>query len=253
MAGISNLLLVVLNVLTTLLGIAVAGFGAWLQTKSSETCLQAFHTPILVFGVFVAAISILALVSAFFKIGILLRIYLLFMLVLILACIAFAIFSFVITHKSAAQAVSKIGYKQYHIADYSNWLQDHIEDPSIWLQIRACLRDSGMCFYSYASNTAFLSSVVNYLAADTFNGCCGPPDVCGYTESNGQYSSPTNSGADPDCSTYNNAIDTRCFDCNACPAGVMESIVTNWKKLAIAIAILAAFLILIYCIGCQAL
>ena len=84
-------------------------------------------------------------------------------------------------------------------------------------------------------------------------GCCGPPDVCGFTFSNYQYVSPTNFGADSDCTTFSNNQNTRCFDCNACPAGFLQSIVNNWKKLAIGIAVIAGLLIVLYCIGCAAL
>ncbi|KAI5074549.1 hypothetical protein GOP47_0010510 [Adiantum capillus-veneris] len=175
------------------------------------------------------------------------------MLVLILACVAFAIFSFVVTHKSAAKALANVSYKQYRIGDYSEWLQKQVEDPTTWKRIRSCISDSKMCFFSYMSSTALLSNIVNYIALDTYKGCCIPPDVCQYSVVNGAYVSPANSGADPDCTTFNNNADTRCFDCDACPAGVMQSIVTNWQKLAIGVAVVAGALIVIYCVGCQAL
>ncbi|MCO5580592.1 hypothetical protein L7F22_034462 [Adiantum nelumboides] len=253
MGGISNLLLVVFNVITTFFGVAIAGLGAWLATKDSETCLQFLHSPILVFGVFIAAVSVVALISAFFKIGILLRIYLLLMLVLILACVAFAIFSFVVTHKNYAKVLANVNYKQYRIGDYSEWLQKQVENPATWKRIRSCLSDSKMCFFSYMSSTALLSNIVNYLALDTYKGCCIPPDVCQYSLVNGAYVSPANAGADADCTTFSNNADTRCFDCDACPAGVMESVVTNWQKLAIGVAVVAGALLVIYCVGCQAL
>ena len=166
--GVSNLLLVLFNFVTALLGGAIAGLGAWLATKDSQMCLQFLHKPILCFGVFIAAVSAMALLAAFFRIGILLRIYLLLLMLLILACVAFAIFSFVVTHTTAAKALANVSYKQYRIGDYSTWLQQQINNTANWARIRACLSDSKMCFYSYTNSTAFLSTIVTFIAQDAY-------------------------------------------------------------------------------------
>ncbi|MCO5610161.1 hypothetical protein L7F22_064396 [Adiantum nelumboides] len=168
MAGLSNLILVVLNVITTFVGGAIAGFGAWLATRDPGECLQYMHSPILVFGCCIMAFSLLALCAAFFKMGLLLRLYLLLMFALICGLLVFALFTFVVTHKFTAKTLSNLGYKQYRLADFSDWLQSRVHDASRWSRIRACLRDFKMCFYDLVSEMQFLSKAVQYLAADTY-------------------------------------------------------------------------------------
>ncbi|MCO5572453.1 hypothetical protein L7F22_026208 [Adiantum nelumboides] len=253
MAGVSNLILVVLNVITTFVGGAIAGFGAWLATRDPGECLQYMHSPILVFGCCIMAFSLLALCAAFFKMGLLLRLYLLLMFALICGLLVFALFTFVVTHKSTAKTLSNLGYKQYRLADFSDWLQSRVHDASRWSRIRACLRDSKMCFYDLVSEMQFLSKAVQYLAADTYKGCCIPPETCGFSSSGVVYINPSHPNADADCNTFDNNPDMRCFDCNACPAGVLQSITINWKKIAVGAVVIAAVLLVIYIIGCQAL
>ncbi|KAH7351909.1 hypothetical protein KP509_19G019800 [Ceratopteris richardii] len=252
MRRIRRLPLVVLNVITLFFGISIAGVGIWIAAYENVTCLQFLDSPIICFGVLITAISVLGLVSVYLKNHLLFRVYMIFVLLLFLSCAIFSIFSFVVTHKNAASSLVTVNrFSEHLVNDFSEWLQNRVEDPIIWMSIRTCLASSIMCSYSNKSSAEFGASIVKTLAADTYEECCFPLDVCGFTEVNGDYINPTNANANADCTTYNNDMTQRCFDCDACPAGVLQSLVLNWKRLTIVVAFVAGILIILYCVGCQ--
>ena len=172
--GMSHLILVIFNVVTMAIGGGIAGLGVLLATRQPGTCMQELHWPLLSLGALLAAISALAILATFFKISILLRAYLLLLLILILGLLTLALFTFVVTHRSAAKALASVGYKQYRITDFSVWLQNRVNDPYRWSRIRACLRDSKMCTLESApgAGSRFLSRILRFVVANNYVSSC---------------------------------------------------------------------------------
>ncbi|PWA88702.1 hypothetical protein CTI12_AA102980 [Artemisia annua] len=86
-----------------------------------------------------------------------------------------------------------------------------------------------------------------------FSGCCKPSNDCGFT-----YVSPTNwtktntNSTNPDCDTWSNDQNALCYNCQACKAGLLDNIKSDWKKVAVLNVIFLVFLIIVYSIGCCA-
>ncbi|XWS49263.1 hypothetical protein CRYUN_Cryun13aG0149000 [Craigia yunnanensis] len=90
-------------------------------------------------------------------------------------------------------------YLEYHLEDFSVWLQRRVRSSYKWERIKVCLSSTEMCAQLNQSYT---------MAIDFFNahltpiesGCCKPPTECRYTFVNPtNWISPINNKAEPDC------------------------------------------------------
>lgn len=86
------------------------------------------------------------------------------------------------------------------------------------------------------------------------SGCCKPADDCGFT-----YVNPTEwtknttvSSANPDCSAWGNDLNTLCFNCQSCKAGLLDNLKSDWKKVAVVNIVFLIILIIVYSVGCCA-
>ena len=98
-------------------------------------------------------VSLAGLIGACCRVNWLLWVYLLVMFLLIAILFCFTIFAFVVTNKGAGETVSKRGYKEYKLGDYSNWLQKRVDNPKNWRRIRSCLVDGKICQKLAATNS----------------------------------------------------------------------------------------------------
>lgn len=48
-------------------------------------------------------------------------------------------------NKSVSKAVEGIGYDEYKLGDYSNWLQNRVENQNNWKKILSCLKEGEVC------------------------------------------------------------------------------------------------------------
>jgi hypothetical protein len=58
---------------------------------------------------------------------------------------------------------------------------------------------------------------------------------------------------DGDCRAWSNDMQVLCFDCDACKAGVLETVKTKWKAVATVNIALLVLLVVVYTLGCCAL
>lgn len=114
-------------------------------TDSVSDCHKALQNPLLIMGVFLFAISLLGLIGSCCKLDWMLWIYSCVTFLLFLGLIAFTIFAFVVTNKGVGKVLSGIGYKEYKLGDYSNWLRNHFVNGENWGEIRSCLSDAHVC------------------------------------------------------------------------------------------------------------
>ena len=79
---------------------------------------------------------------------------------------------------------------------------------------------------------------------DLQSGCCKPPTAC-------TYETGVIVGGE-DCYRWNNGIETLCYECDACKAGVLEEIRLDWRKLSVVNILVLVLLITVYAAGCCA-
>jgi hypothetical protein len=143
--GFSNLLSGILNFVTFVLSIPIIGAGIWLAKQHNTVCVRFLQWPVIIIGVFILLVSLAGVFGAWCRVSCLLWVYLFVMFVLILLLFVFTIFAFAVTNAGAGQALSGKGYKEYHLGDYSTWLQRRVNNPSNWNTIKSCLSDAKVC------------------------------------------------------------------------------------------------------------
>ncbi|CAD5329310.1 unnamed protein product [Arabidopsis thaliana] len=232
MVQCSNNLLGILNFFTFLLSIPILSAGIWLGKNAATECERFLDKPMVVLGIFLMFVSIAGLVGACCRVSCLLWLYLFAMFLLILLGFCFTIFAFAVTNRGAGEVISDRGYKEYHVADYSNWLQKRVNNAKNWERIRSCLMYSDVCStyrtrYASINVEDFYKSNLNALQS----GCCKPSNDCNFT-----YVNPTTWTKTPgpykneDCNVWDNKPGTLCYDCEACKAGLLDNIKNSWKK-----------------------
>ncbi|KAL5987531.1 hypothetical protein ACLOJK_035279 [Asimina triloba] len=256
MFRISNGLIGLLNILTTLISIPIMASALYSHFHGDTECHRSINMPVFYFGVFLFIISLIGLFGSCCRITFFMWIYLFVMFVLIVVLVAFTIFAFIITNKGAGEVVSGKGYKEYHLGDYSNWLQKRVGNPKTWAKIKSCLTEAKVC---NALGVGIVSQQASafykqHLSPIT-SGCCKPPSSCGFIFLNSTYWKLPKSGAasiDPDCVTWSNGQSNLCFDCDSCKAGILANLNKNWRKVAIVNVSVLIFLVTVYSIGCCA-
>ncbi|KAH7352730.1 hypothetical protein KP509_19G060900 [Ceratopteris richardii] len=250
--GCSSHLITFLNFFTAVLSLPIIGTGVWLATKHSSECLHFLQWPLLISGVFLLVVSVAGLVGTSCRILCLLWLYLAIMFLLILLLAAFTAFAFVVTNSGAGDAISGRGFLEYHLGNYSSWLQRRVDHPSNWRPIRSCLSDARVCNdlnTRYPTAAAFDSSRLSPLQS----GCCKPPTACDFTFLNAtSWVQAKDPNADKDCSAWSNDPSKLCFDCDSCRAGVLQTAKEDWRKVAIINVVVLVLIITVYSIGCSA-
>ncbi|XP_052174596.1 tetraspanin-8-like [Diospyros lotus] len=257
MVRLSNSIVVLVNVLTLVISVAVIGGAAWSYTHPGSLCHRVLQQPLLFLGLSLLAVSLLGLIGACCRVQFLLWIYLFVMFVLIVGLVCFTVFTVVVTNKGVGKAVSDKGYKEYRLGDYSNWLRKYVVNQENWAKIRSCLVVADVCSTLGANPNETLADFRKRTLSPIQSGCCKPPTSCGFKFKNATYwTAPKTGGpaaADGDCATWSNNQSVLCYGCQSCKAGVLANIKKEWKLLAIINVVVLVFVIIIYSIGCCAL
>ncbi|CAK9271629.1 unnamed protein product [Sphagnum jensenii] len=253
--GFSNLLSGILNFVTFVLSIPIIGAGIWLAKQHNTVCVRFLQWPVIIIGVFILLVSLAGVLGAWCRVSCLLWLYLFVMFVLILLLFVFTIFAFAVTNAGAGQALSGKGYKEYHLGDYSTWLQRRVNNPSNWNTIQSCLSDAKVCNgldNQYPTLAQFNAASLTPIES----GCCKPPSSCDFAFVNATHWNESGitlpASADPDCKVWSNTATDLCFNCTSCKAGVLQEIKQDWRKVAIVNIVMLVFLIIAYSVGCCA-
>lgn len=226
--GCSNYLTGFLNLATLVLSIPIIVFGVWLSKTQDTVCVRFLQYPIIAIGVFILLMSLAGMIGAFCDKKILLLLYLIVMFLLIVLLFCFTVFAFVVTHSGAGNVVSGKGYKEYRLGDYSNWLQRKVNDTAYWSKIESCIADSKVCnnlATKYTSVDAFNKAALTPLES----GCCKPPSDCNFIfgKNATDWVGTGSAAPDTDCRSWNSQ--DLCLKCNACKAGVLQNVKSNWR------------------------
>jgi len=141
----SNVMIGYLNLATLLASIPIIGAGLWLAKGSTTTCSSILQTPLLVIGFVVLLISLAGFVGACFHVAWALWLYLVAIILLIAFLLGLTAFGFAVTAGGGGTQVYGRPYREYHITDYSSWLQKHMQDIKYWRPALACVVGSKAC------------------------------------------------------------------------------------------------------------
>ncbi|KAI4380740.1 hypothetical protein MLD38_006899 [Melastoma candidum] len=251
--GLSNKIIALLNFLAILSSIAIITLGIWLASKSDNLCNQYLKWPVLVLGILLLLVSASGFVGAFWYKKGFLRFYLFCMAILIILLLVLLVFAFDVTRPDGSYPVPGRAYKEYRLDGFSSWLRGHVVSSGNWRKIRECLSDSDNCSEMNGEYVLAEQFFVAHLSPIQ-SGCCKPPTACGFT-----YSSPTvwinpaNPAADTDCYLWGNDPAQLCYNCNACKAGLLGDLRSEWRKANVILIVVVVVLIWVYIIACCAL
>lgn len=134
MARASNIFVGFLSLCFLVLGIVALSFSLAIHFHggTATACQKSLYTPLLVTAIFLSVLSLLGLIGSCCKNNFLLYLYLIVLFLLILGLCIFAVFVFAVTSNSAGKAVSGLGFKEYRLGDYKNWLKNHLVNDKNW-------------------------------------------------------------------------------------------------------------------------
>lgn len=254
----SNHLIGLLNFFTFLLSIPILGGGIWLSSRANSTdCLRFLQWPIIVIGVAIMVVSLAGFAGACYRNTFLMYLYLWAMFIIVAALLGFIIFAYVVTDKGSGRPVLNRAYSDYHLEDYSGWLERRVAGNSYWTKIAYCVRDSKVCA-NMGRQVGGMPETSDYFFRRKLNplesGCCKPPSECGYTYVNETFWTPGGglTGTDPDCLKWNNDQQTLCYNCDSCKAGVLASLKKSWRKVSVINIIILILLVITYVVACAA-
>lgn len=142
----SNHLIGLINFFTFLASIPILGGGIWLSSRANNTdCLKFLQWPLIIIGVSIMVVSLAGFAGACYRNTFLMYLYLWAMFFIIAALVAFVIFAYAVTDKGSGRPVMNRVYLEYHLQDYSGWLQERVTSQSYWSKISSCIRDSHVC------------------------------------------------------------------------------------------------------------
>ncbi|XP_052181136.1 tetraspanin-8-like [Diospyros lotus] len=258
MVRLSNGFVVFINVIGILLSLAVIASSLWFYLNHATPCQKLLERPLLILGLSLLVISVLGLVGAGCRNQFFLWIYLSALFLLILGLIGFTIFAIIVTNKGVGKAISRKGFKEYRLADYSNWLQDHVVNHKNWEDIRSCLVDAGVCS-DLGADPHYKDTQADFMnrgLSSVQSGCCKPPTYCKLQFKNATFWTMPKAGPavpDSDCQTWSNNQQALCYDCKSCKAGVLANIKQKWRYLALFNTGTIVVVVVVYSIGCYAL
>ncbi|KAJ3699279.1 hypothetical protein LUZ61_002984 [Rhynchospora tenuis] len=256
MARISNGLIGFLNILILLFSFVVIGVGAYFSLQSNSDCEKFLQWPVIIIGLFLLVVSLFGILGSCCRVSFFLWIYLFAMFLLILAMLISTVFVFIVTNKGVGDVISGRGYKEYRLGDYSSWLQKEVGNYKTWSKIEGCLRTAKVCHGFTEKELTSANEFYKKNLSPIQSGCCKPPTYCGYDYVNATYWDTPKTGiksTDVDCKAWSNDQEKLCYGCNSCKAGVLATMKTKWKEIAIFNVVLIVFFVFVYTVGCCAM
>lgn len=236
------------------LGVIAFGSSLLINFLGGPVCEKSLYIPLLVSGIILSIVSLLGFMGSYCKSNFLLSLYLFAMFLLAVWFVVFAGFVVIVTTNGVADAVSKLGFKDYRLG---NWLQRNFVSDKKWKEIRSCMIDAHQVCRSLDRNNSVDQTAEDFYKRNNLSpvqaGCCIPPVACGFQYQNATFWIPRTSGPaakDNDCSAWSNHQQTLCYNCDSCKAGVITNVKKQWRVLATINFCLAVFIAIFYSAGC---
>ncbi|XVF52345.1 hypothetical protein PTKIN_Ptkin05aG0011200 [Pterospermum kingtungense] len=250
--ALSNNVIGAINFVAMLLSIPIIGAGIWLANQPDNSCVKILQWPVIILGILILVVALAGFIGGFWRIPWLLIAYLVGMLILIILLACLVVFIYMVTIRGSGHPEPSRAYMEYHLEDFSIWLQRRVRSSYKWERIKVCLSSTQICAQLNQTYTMAIDFFNSHLTPIE-SGCCKPPTLCGYTFVNPtNWISPINNIADPDCIQWNNDQTELCYSCNSCKAGLLANIKEEWRKADIILLITLIALICVYVIGCCA-
>ncbi|TYI70024.1 hypothetical protein E1A91_D08G192800v1 [Gossypium mustelinum] len=250
--ALSNNVIGAINFVAMLLSIPIIGAGIWLANQPDNSCVKILQWPVIVLGVLILVVALAGFIGGFWRIPWLLIAYLVGMLILIILLACLVVFVYMVTMRGSGHLEPSRAYLEYHLEDFSGWLQRRVISSFKWERIKICLSSTDICTQLNQTYTMAIDFFNSHLTPIE-SGCCKPPTECGYTFVNPtNWISPINNIADPDCIQWSNDQTQLCYNCNSCKAGLLANIKQEWRKADIILLITLIALICVYLVGCCA-
>ncbi|CAL5047268.1 unnamed protein product [Urochloa decumbens] len=264
MARLSHGLLGALNVVTLLLSLPVLCAGVYFRMRAATECERALQLPVIAFGATLLLLSLVGLAGACGRRGAaapFLWAYVVSMFLLVVAVFALTVLAFVAVADQGSGGAAGRAYREHRLGDYSGWLRARVAAPDTWRRVESCLAEARVCGVGRPLDGAVGREAVEFYKhhlSPIQSGCCKPQAHCGFRQVNGTFWEAPRSAAaagddDGDCRAWSNDVQVLCFECDACKAGVLETVKTRWKAVAIVDVALLVLLVVVYTLGCCAL
>ncbi|XP_022735308.1 protein TORNADO 2-like [Durio zibethinus] len=178
--ALSNNVIGAINFVAMLLSIPVIGAGIWLANQPDNSCLKILQWPVIVLGILILVVALAGFIGGFWRIPWLLIAYLVGMLILIILLACLVVFIYMVTIRGSGHLAPSRTYLEYHLEDYSGWLQRRVRSSYKWERIKVCLSSTEICAQLNQSYTMAIDFFNTHLSPIE-SGCCKPPTECGYT------------------------------------------------------------------------
>ncbi|XVF54536.1 hypothetical protein PTKIN_Ptkin05aG0188700 [Pterospermum kingtungense] len=253
MVRISNTVFNIINVFPFFLGLVAVVASIHFRLHGDTVCQNSLRNPLLIIGLALFVVSLLAFIGSCCKnANFFLTVYSISMVLIVLALTGLTLFAMVVTNKGMARRISGLGFSEYHVEDYSRWLQDNFVENKNWDRIRGCLSDSHACkaLHSEATFSGFIRQKLSSIQS----GCCKPPIYCKFVYKNATtWLMPEWGPAveDSDCKTWSNDQQKLCYSCKSCKGGVLANIRKEWRVVAILNILILIVVLIAFNIGCS--
>ncbi|XP_010523547.1 PREDICTED: tetraspanin-13 [Tarenaya hassleriana] len=215
----------------------------WFVTISSvhfrtRDCNKYISTP----GIFVSfsllAMSLIGFYASYFRSDCLFRIYFFLLFLWMFALVSASTFFGLLNKETNPKIFPGTQIKEYKLDEYSGWVRRLVVKEDEWYRIKRCLRSDNVCNELSSTKNMSISAFYNMDLNPIKSGCCKPPLSCGfgYVKPNFWNTTTKYNFTEADCRKWNNDVETYCFDCDSCRAGIIASLNGTTQSIGSSIA-----------------
>ncbi|WRX07768.1 Tetraspanin/Peripherin - like 1 [Theobroma cacao] len=209
MARCSNIILGILNGFALIIGIGIIAWVISIRKHWGTECMQLLLVPLLAIGIVISVFSLVGLIGACCRSNFYLWIYMFMLAIWIIGLVVGAVFMFYVA--GSRSEMQEQGQK--------SWLQTYYLVGKRWPAVRNCLVQGKICQLMLSEATSLEEFQMENTRHPIQDGCCRPPDGCGFEFKNATFWTVPKTGLvkkDGDCMVWNNQPDNLCFDCDRC-------------------------------------
>ena len=113
--------------------------GIWQAKRHHQDCLKFLEFPILLVSTSLLIATLLGLVGAMYRYGVLVWAYMLLVLLLLVLLLAFTLFAWFVTRGGGGHIVLGASYEEYRLGDFTLWFQQQVSlSLSLYFSFSIC-------------------------------------------------------------------------------------------------------------------